>query len=124
MEEARRIVGTGAIVGVSTHDEAQIAAAAGTSGDLHRRRTDLRHGDEGHRATARAASTWCGTPRRRRDRPVVAIGGITLERAPEVMAAGAASVAVISDLLRGRSGAMVRRFSTRRRNGGPTSRDV
>ena len=31
--------------------------------------------------------------------PLVAIGGITLERAPEVIRAGAASVAVISDLL-------------------------
>lgn len=31
--------------------------------------------------------------------PVVAIGGITLERAPAVLAAGASSVAVISDLL-------------------------
>jgi thiamine-phosphate pyrophosphorylase len=29
----------------------------------------------------------------------VAIGGITLERAPDVLAAGASSVAVISDLL-------------------------
>ena len=34
-------------------------------------------------------------------RPVVAIGGITLERAPEVLEAGATSVAVISDLLTG-----------------------
>ena len=33
--------------------------------------------------------------------PVVAIGGITLERAPSVLAAGAASVAVISDLFTG-----------------------
>ena len=32
-------------------------------------------------------------------RPIVAIGGITLARAAEVLAAGAASVAVISDLL-------------------------
>ena len=32
--------------------------------------------------------------------PLVAIGGITLESAPSVLAAGAASVAVISDLLR------------------------
>ena len=31
--------------------------------------------------------------------PVVGIGGITRERAPEVLAAGAASVAIISDLL-------------------------
>jgi thiamine-phosphate pyrophosphorylase len=33
--------------------------------------------------------------------PVVAIGGITLERAPSVIGAGASSVAVISDLLEG-----------------------
>jgi thiamine-phosphate pyrophosphorylase len=32
-------------------------------------------------------------------KPVVAIGGITLDRAPDVIGAGAASVAVISDLL-------------------------
>jgi thiamine-phosphate pyrophosphorylase len=31
--------------------------------------------------------------------PVVAIGGITLENAPSVIAAGAAAVAVIGDLL-------------------------
>jgi thiamine-phosphate pyrophosphorylase len=33
------------------------------------------------------------------DTPVVAIGGITLARAPSVIEAGASSVAVISDLL-------------------------
>jgi thiamine monophosphate synthase len=33
--------------------------------------------------------------------PVVAIGGMTLDRAPRVIAAGASSVAVISDLLVG-----------------------
>jgi thiamine-phosphate pyrophosphorylase len=37
----------------------------------------------------------------RADRPVVAIGGITRETAPDVLAAGASSVAVISDLLAG-----------------------
>ena len=36
-----------------------------------------------------------------RSRPVVAIGGITLDTAPAVVEAGAASVAVISDLLAG-----------------------
>ena len=36
---------------------------------------------------------------RRPARPVVAIGGITLDRAPAVVAAGAAAVAVIGDLL-------------------------
>jgi len=34
-------------------------------------------------------------------RPLVAIGGITLERAPEVIAAGAQSVAVIGALREG-----------------------
>jgi thiamine-phosphate pyrophosphorylase len=41
---------------------------------------------------------------------VVAIGGITLARAPEVLAAGAASVAVIADLLAGDPEERVRRF--------------
>ena len=36
-----------------------------------------------------------------RGKPVVAIGGITLARAPEVIGAGAGSVAVITDLLSG-----------------------
>jgi len=35
----------------------------------------------------------------RMTKPLVAIGGITLERVPEVRAAGAASIAVISDLM-------------------------
>ena len=36
-----------------------------------------------------------------RGKPIVAIGGMTIERAPSVIAAGAASVAVITDLLTG-----------------------
>src|SRR5512139_244261 len=47
-------------------------------------------------------------------RPVVAIGGITLERAVEVLEAGATSVAVISDLLStGDPEARVRHYVTR-----------
>jgi thiamine-phosphate pyrophosphorylase len=42
--------------------------------------------------------------------PVVAIGGITLERAPAVIAAGASSVAVISDLLADDLAARARAF--------------
>ena len=38
---------------------------------------------------------------RERGIPVVAIGGITLDRAPSVLEAGATSVCVISDLLAG-----------------------
>jgi thiamine-phosphate pyrophosphorylase len=54
------------------------------------------------RAAARAA---------RRGIPVVAIGGVTLERAPEVLAAGAASVAVIADLLVGEPETRIRQYA-------------
>lgn len=42
--------------------------------------------------------------------PLVAIGGITLDRLPDVIAAGASAVAVISDLLTGECGLRARRF--------------
>lgn len=45
----------------------------------------------------------------RAGRPLVAIGGITLERAPAVMAAGADSIAVVSDIQRGSEAASARR---------------
>ena len=118
VEDARRIVGPEAIVGISTHDAAQIAAAVRTSatyiavgpvyGTLSK--------DTGYSARGldlvRQAAAAAG-------RPVVAIGGITLERAPEVVAAGAASVAVISDLLTGgdpaaRTRSFLDRLSARR----------
>jgi thiamine-phosphate pyrophosphorylase len=45
------------------------------------------------------------------DKPIVAIGGITLQRAAEVVRAGADSVAVISDILRAREpGERARQF--------------
>ena len=43
-------------------------------------------------------------------RPLVAIGGITLTNAPAVLEAGAASVAVVSDLLVGDLGTRAREF--------------
>jgi thiamine monophosphate synthase len=47
---------------------------------------------------------------RTRGVPVVAIGGITLARAPAVLAAGAAAVCVISDLLVDDPGRRAREF--------------
>ena len=97
-EDVAAIVGPGPIVGLSTHNEAQMDEAAGGAGRLHRGRPDLRHGtkDTGYtRARARPGAAGA----RAAGKPVVAIGGITLERAPEVLAAGALAVAVISDLL-------------------------
>ena len=100
MEAARRIAGPGAIVGVSTHNEAQIAAAVLTSADYIA--VGPIYGtlskDTGYSARGLHLVLYAVQAS---DRPVVAIGGITIERAPEVMAAGAASVAVISDLLTG-----------------------
>lgn len=99
VEEARVTVGASAIVGVSTHDEAQIAAAARSSatyiaiGPIFETETKATgYAARGLALVRRAAATG---------KPVVAIGGITLECAAEVIDAGAASVAVIWDLLAG-----------------------
>jgi thiamine-phosphate pyrophosphorylase len=110
VEDARRIVGDDAIVGLSTHDEAQIDAAARTTatyiavGPIYGTSTkDTGYSARGLDLVRRAAAGG---------RPVVAIGGITLERAPDVLAAGASSVAIISDLLAEDPEARVRQFLT------------
>jgi thiamine-phosphate pyrophosphorylase len=97
----RRIVGADAIVGLSTHTVDQLARAADqpvsylaigpvfgtTSKDTGYNAVGL---DMVREASRRAAA---------RGVPLVAIGGITLDRALAVIEAGAASVAVIGDLL-------------------------
>jgi thiamine-phosphate pyrophosphorylase len=111
VDAARLVVGAAAIVGLSTHDEAQIAHAAGTTatyiavGPIYGTSTK----DTGY--TARGLDLIRVAART--GRPIVAIGGITLERAPDVIAAGAASAAVISALLREDPERMVRRFLER-----------
>ena len=111
VEDARRVVGDAAIVGVSTHDATQIAAAARTTatyiavGPIYGTLTkDTGYSARGLDLVRSAAASG---------KPVVAIGGITLARAPEVFAAGASSVAVISDLLTGDPEARVRQFVRR-----------
>ena len=111
VEDVRQVVGPEAIVGVSTHDAAQIAAAAETSatylavGPIYATATkDTGYSARGLDLVGQAAATG---------RPVVAIGGITLERAREPIEAGASAVAVISELLRGDPADMVRRFRQR-----------
>ena len=69
-----------------------------------RDRPRVRHRDQGHRVRRGRPASACGTRRaraRHAELPLVAIGGITLDTAPAVIEAGAASVAVISDLLAG-----------------------
>ena len=109
--DARAVVGADAIVGISTHDPAQVDAAAKTDatyiavGPIYGTTTK----ETGYEARGLDFVGYAA----RQGRPVVAIGGITLERAPEAIAAGAAAVAVISDLLREDPAEMVRRFRRR-----------
>jgi thiamine-phosphate pyrophosphorylase len=99
VELARRIVGLQGLVGYSTHDLAQLAEAERASADYvaygpvfptrSKANADRVVGLEGLRAARKATH-----------KPLVGIGGITLETANAVLEAGADSVAVISDLLR------------------------
>jgi thiamine-phosphate pyrophosphorylase len=97
--EARRLLGPAAVVGFSTHTVAQIEAAVREPisylavGPVFGTNTK----DTGYSAVGlQLVST---AVRLAGDIPVVAIGGITLDTAPAVWGAGAAAVAVISDLL-------------------------
>ncbi|SEF75620.1 thiamine-phosphate pyrophosphorylase [Bryocella elongata] len=97
-EAVRRVIGPDRILGVSTHNEEQIREADASVADYiavgpvyattSKTDTEPVTGLEGVRAV-RALTA----------KPLVAIGGITQERAPEVLAAGADSVAVIGALL-------------------------
>jgi thiamine-phosphate pyrophosphorylase len=97
--EARAIVGPDAIVGVSTHTREQIAGAASMPvsyvavGPVFGTATkDTGYDAVGVDLVRFAVGRIGGVP-------VVAIGGITLERAPAALEAGATSVAIISDLV-------------------------
>jgi thiamine-phosphate pyrophosphorylase len=97
----RRLAGPDVLVGLSTHTVAQIEAG------LREPVSYLAVGPVYGTATKETGYAAVGldlvreAARRAGTLPVVAIGGITLERAPEVIAAGAAAVAVISDLVVG-----------------------
>jgi thiamine-phosphate pyrophosphorylase len=96
--QTRRLLGDEAIVGWSTHTPAQIAAAVLLPA------TYLAVGPVFGTTTKETGYAAVGlemvrAARRATERPVVAIGGITLDAAPSVLAAGATAVAVIGDLL-------------------------
>jgi thiamine-phosphate pyrophosphorylase len=95
----RAQLGQAAIVGYSTHNVEQIDAALREPvsylavGPVFGTRTKETGYDAVGLDLVRAAAARAGGT------PIVAIGGITLETAPAVIEAGAATVAVISDLL-------------------------
>ena len=101
--DARSVLGTAAIVGVSTHDQAQVQLANAGPADY------VATGPVFSTSTKLDAEPVVGLEGVRRtrdltDKPLVAIGGITLANCRSVTAAGADSVAVISGLfLPGRS---------------------
>jgi thiamine-phosphate pyrophosphorylase len=97
--EARRLLGEHAVIGVSTHDDTQVRDAMRQSASYLATGPvfDTRTKDTGYAATGLEAVRR--TVFVAGNRPVVAIGGITLATAPAVLEAGAAAVAVISDLL-------------------------
>jgi thiamine-phosphate pyrophosphorylase len=99
VEQARMVVGQDALVGVSTHNLKQFERAAASSADY------IALGPIFATATKANPDPVVGIElireaRRTTTKPIVAIGGITLEHAAEVVEAGADCVAVIGDILR------------------------
>jgi thiamine-phosphate pyrophosphorylase len=96
-EEARALVGNSRIVGISTHTLEQAIRSASLAVDY------VAIGPAFATSTKTDPDPVVGLAlinqvRARIDKPLVAIGGITLERARDVIDAGADSVAVISNL--------------------------
>ncbi|MES1254625.1 MAG: thiamine phosphate synthase [Acidobacteriota bacterium] len=98
----RTLLGPDAVVGLSTHTPAQLDDA------LQQPVTYVAVGPvfgtstkaTGYEAIGLDAVREAARQSRARRRPLVAIGGITIDSAPDVLAAGADCVAVIGDLLR------------------------
>lgn len=106
--EVRRLVGPELVIGLSTHEVPQIDRALTLPitylavGPIFATGTkDTGYGPRGLDLVRAAAG---------RGKPVVAIGGITLATAAQVIEAGAAAVAVISDLLIGDPKDRVRQY--------------
>jgi len=96
--DARKLVGPDTVIGHSTHNRTQLCAAGGEPVDY------VALGPIFSTSTKQNPDPVVGVEelhlcRPLLDKPLVAIGGITRERAREALAAGADTVAVIADLL-------------------------
>jgi thiamine-phosphate pyrophosphorylase len=96
--DARRLMGTDAVVGFSSHNVRQVCAAGGEPVDY------VAFGPVFSTASKRNPEPVTGVEALKEcralvEKPLVAIGGITRETAAAVWAAGADSAAVIGDLL-------------------------
>lgn len=110
--QARRILGPAPAIGLSTHTRAQWESAVAEPisylaiGPVYGTGTKA----TGYEAVGLEVVRQASASASAAGLPAVAIGGITLVRAPEVIASGAASVAVIGDLLTGSPEARAREF--------------
>ena len=98
VEQARQVMGPDKLVGVSTHNLEQFERAAASSADY------IALGPIFSTLSKANSDPVVGLDLLRKvrpltDKPVVAIGGISLERAASAIEAGADSVAVISGIL-------------------------
>jgi thiamine-phosphate pyrophosphorylase len=96
--DARRVMGAGRVIGVSTHNDSQVMTADASAADY------VAVGPVFRTSTKADTEPVVGLEGVRRARalthkPLVAIGGITRENARSVIDAGADSVAVIGGLL-------------------------
>ena len=95
--EARKLMGSDAVIGYSSHNAGQLCAAGGEPVDY------VALGPVYSTASKENPDPIVGVEEVRRcrallDKPLVAIGGITMENAIDVLRAGADSVAVIAGL--------------------------
>ncbi len=96
--DARRLMGSDAVIGFSSHNPAQLCAAGGEPVDY------VAIGPVFSTASKQNPDPVVGIVEVRRcrsliEKPLIAIGGITLENAREVLRAGADSLAIIAGLL-------------------------
>jgi thiamine-phosphate pyrophosphorylase len=98
VEEARRVLLAGQRVGVSTHTRTQFEEAEATSADYIAFGPIFPTGSK-ERPDPVVGLERLGEMHGLTRRPLVAIGGITLDNAASVIEAGADSVAVIRDLM-------------------------
>jgi len=94
----RQLCGPSAIIGLSTHNAAQLEAANHEPVDYHAIGPIFETSTKANPDPVVGLSALKEL-RKASQRPLVAIGGITLENAPGVIEAGADSVAVVSALI-------------------------
>jgi len=109
VSSARRQLGPGAVIGVSAHGLAEVAAAAVARADcVTLSPTFLTASKPGYGPALGLAAIEAAA---KLDVPVLALGGVMMENVGDCLAAGASGVAVMGEIMRSSDPAeMVRRF--------------